>query len=224
MEELRLLTFRPVSAAVHEHRKAFLLFGLVFTWLAGIGRYWDNPRAELWQSIGLGSVLYVFVMAFLLWIIIYPLKPQRWSYQNVLLFVTLTAPPALLYAIPVERFMPLKQAAEVNAWFLGIVAAWRVTLFYLFLHRTAGLKWGIVVVASLLPLALIIITLNALNLEHVVFDVMGGIRREDKSANDAAYGVVFLLSLLSVFASPVLLIAYVFCVYRAHCDTPAKTA
>lgn len=46
-DELRLLTFRRPSAAMHTEWQAFLLFGLAFTWLAGIGRYWDNPKAHL---------------------------------------------------------------------------------------------------------------------------------------------------------------------------------
>lgn len=47
--------------------KAFLAYGFIFTWLAGVGRYWDNPRAELWQIMGLGSIAYVFVLALIIW-------------------------------------------------------------------------------------------------------------------------------------------------------------
>ncbi|MFL6259215.1 MAG: hypothetical protein ACJ76Y_05835, partial [Thermoanaerobaculia bacterium] len=104
-DELRLLTFRAPSQAVATNWKAYLAFGLFFTWLAGVGRYWDNPRAELWQLAGLGSIAYVFVLAVILWLLLAPLRPKNWSYRNVLTFVTLTAPPAVLYAIPVERFM-----------------------------------------------------------------------------------------------------------------------
>jgi len=92
-DEWRLLTFRPMSQAIRTHWHAYLVFGLIFTWLAGIGRYWDNPRAELWQYLGLGSVAYVFVLALIIWAILAPLRPKNWSYRNVLLFLTLTAPP-----------------------------------------------------------------------------------------------------------------------------------
>lgn len=215
-DEFRLLTFRRPSSAMHTQWKAFLIFGLAFTWLAGIGRYWDNPKAHLWQTLGLGSVAYVFVLALIVWILLVPLKPKHWSYRNVLLFITLTAPPAVHYAIPVEQFLSAEGARTANAWFLIVVAVWRVALFSVFLRQVAGLSWGMVVVATLLPLVIIIIALSALNLEHVVFNLMSGIREEDRSPNDAAYGIVFLLSVFSFMAAPILLIGYLIAVFNAR--------
>ena len=152
-----------------------------------------------------------------------PLKPKHWSYQNVLLFITLTAPPAVLYAIPVEQFMAAEAARTANAWFLIVVAAWRVALFAIFLRQLAGLSWPMVVVATLLPLVIIIIALSALNLEHVVFNIMSGIREEDRSPNDAAYGIVFLLSVFSFLAAPVLLIGYLVAIFQVWTEyRPAK--
>ena len=213
---LRILTFRRPSPAIGPHWKAYLAFGLLFTWLAGVGRYWDNPRAHLWQYLGLGSLAYVFCLALVLWLLLLPLKPRRWSYRNVLVFVTLTAPPAVLYAIPVEQFMPLAAAQVANAWFLGIVATWRVALLFWFLRQFAGLPGIAVVVAALLPLALIVLTLSVLNLEHVVFALMAGIRPEQRSGNDLSYGIVTLLAFFSLLAAPVLLAAYAWLVYRAR--------
>lgn len=204
----RVLSLRRPSPAINEHWRAFLAFGLVFSWLAGIGRYWDNPRAELWQTLGLGSVAYVFSLALVLWLLLIPLKPRRWSYRTVLVFVTLTAPPALLYAIPVERFMPLEAAMRANAWFLALVASWRVALLVGFLRRVAGLSGVAIVVATLLPLALIVVALAAFNLEHVVFELMSGIQPEQRSANNLSYTVVSVLAIFSMLAAPVLLLAY----------------
>ena len=215
-DEFRFLTFQRVSPAIHTHWQAFLAFGLFFTWIAGIGRYWDNPRAYLWQHLGLGSVAYVFVLAFVIWGLLAPLRPKNWSYKNVLLFVTLTAPPAILYAIPVEKFMPLESARTINVWFLAVVASWRVALFAVFLRRAAGLSPWMVIVATLLPLVIIVVALSMLNLEHVVFSIMSGIREEDRTANDNAYGIVVLLSVFSVLASPVLLGAYLIAIVRAR--------
>lgn len=214
-DEAKLLTFRRPSSTIQSHWKPFLAFGLFCTWLAGMGRYWDNPRAEWWQLLGLGSIAYVLVLAFILWVLLAPLRPCAWSYRNVLLFITLTAPPALLYAIPVERFMAPDAARAANAWLLAVVAAWRVALLAVFLSRVARLGMGVMVVATLLPLTIIVVTLSILNLEHVVFDLMGGIRPGEASANDTAYGIVFLLSMASFLASPLLLIAYVLCIIRA---------
>lgn len=204
----RLLSFRRPGPAIQQQWPAFLAFGLCCTWLAGMGRYWDNPRAEWWQLLGLGSLAYVFTLSLLLWAILAPLRPRHWHYRNVLLFVTLTAPPALLYAIPVERFVAPDIARAANAWFLAAVASWRVGLLAVFLTRVAGLSPVTAAVGTLLPLALIVITLSMLNLEHVVFDLMSGIRAEDRSPHDSAYEVVLMLSMLSFIASPILLIAY----------------
>ena len=218
IEEFRLLTFRPVSSAVPVHWRAFLLFGLFFTWLAGVGRYWDNPRAFWWQSLGLGSLVYVFVLAFVIWAMLISLRPKNWTYRNVLLFVTLTSPPAILYAIPVERFMTPEAAVSANVWFLAIVAIWRLGLYAVFLRRTAGLSVVGVIVGTLLPIAMIIVTLAVLNLEHVVFNLMGGISRDQRSANDGAYEVVLTLSMLSIVLAPILAIIYIVLVYRAWRD------
>ncbi len=66
----------------------------------------------------------------------------------------------------------------------------------------------------LLPLALIVTALSLLNLEHVVFNFMGGLEDTEKSSADEAYGVVVMLTMLSWLLSPVLLIAYVTSIVR----------
>lgn len=223
-DALRVLTFRRPSPAMASDWPVYFAFGVFVTWLAGIGRYWDNPRAEWWQSAGLGSLGYVVCLAALLWILIWPLRPQRWSYKNVLLFVMMTSPPALLYAIPVERFMDLSDAQAANAWFLSLVALWRVALLFWFLTTVSELSPGAVTVAALLPLVLIVVVLASLNLEHVVFELMAGIRPEDRTPNDRAFGVIVLLAWLSMLAAPFLLIAYVWQVVRAWRSPPDSNA
>ena len=218
VEEAKLLTFRSPGPAIQQHWKAFFVFGLVCTWLAGIGRYWDHPRAEVWQRLGLGSLAYVVVFAAILWLLILPLKPRHWSYRNVLLFVTLTSPPALLYAIPVERFMSMDAAGTLNVGFLAVVATWRVALLFQFFRRVAGLDWWLVAVASLLPLALIVVALTVLNLEHVVFQIMAGNDPGQSSSGDASYFVLFLISGLAYALSPILLFVYGVAVFIARKD------
>ena len=182
------------------------MLGLFATWIVGMGRWWDDPEAHLLQHLGLGSVLYVLVLAFLLWLLIKPLGPKDWSYQGVLTFVALTSPPAILYAIPVERFLDLDAARQVNVWFLAFVAAWRVGLLAFYLRRLAQLPWYGVVVATLLPLTVIVSVLTALNLERAVFDVMSGLR-EEGTAGDQAYGVLIALTLFStILVGPLLLV------------------
>jgi hypothetical protein len=214
-DAIRVLSFRKPSREIAESSTRYLIFGLLFTWLAGVGRYWDSPRADLWQHLGLGSVAYVFVLAGILWLIITPLKPVRWSYKNVLIFITLTSPPAVLYAIPVERFMSLENAQLANVIFLSVVASWRVALLVWFLRAISQLSWLRIVVATVLPLTLIVVTLSLLNLEHVVFNIMSGIRPEDRSANDGAYTVVLILTYFSVMAFPFALVLYIGLVFAS---------
>jgi hypothetical protein len=209
-----LLLFRPFKPDLGDHRWAYLAWGLFTTWLVGIGRYWDHPSAGLLQYLGLGSVIYVFLLALLLYAIVEPLKPSNWSYSGVLIFVTLTSLPALLYAIPVEKFLSLEGAQTTNVMFLAVVAVWRVALLMVFLERAAGLSRGKVVVASLLPIAIVVTVLVMLNLDQAVFDIMGGNRAPTQ--NDAAYVILILISVASVLASPILLIAYCVLVYRTR--------
>jgi hypothetical protein len=207
-DQLSFLAFKGVPKDFTEHRLAYLEWGLAITWLAGLGRYWDHPNALWFQYTGLGSVAYVFVLALILFLILAPLRPKNASYLNILTFVCLTSAPAILYAVPVERFMPLPAAQTANAWFLAIVAAWRVGLLFWFMRFVCGLPWLITIIAALLPLAAIVIVLTVLNLEHVVFDLMAGIRPEDAGPNDVAYTVVATLGFISFFIAPILLAGY----------------
>ncbi len=216
IDQFRFLFFREPSRQISTHWKRYLAFGVVITWLAGIGRYWDNPKAYLFQYLGLGSLAYILFLSGLLWLLFYPLKPRHWQYRNVLVFVSLCSLPALLYAIPVERFMSLDAAQSVNAWFLAIVASWRVALLVVFLKRVAKLPPMTVAIATLLPIALIIVALSWLNLEHVVFNIMAGNDPDTQSGNDQSYFIVLLMSLFSTLLLPVLLIGYGVLVYNAR--------
>ena len=212
--ELKFLAFKSVRPNLKDHGNYYLALGLITAWMAGIGRYWDNPRAEIWQYLGLGSLGYIFILSLILWLLIKPLRPENWSYKSVLIFVGMTSPPALFYAIPVERFFSLSISQTINVWFLLIVASWRVVLLFLYLKRSARLSGPTIIVAALLPLTVIVVTLTALNLEHVVFSIMAGITEDQKAANDVAYGVLWMITTLSMFASPLLLISYLAIIYN----------
>ena len=159
------------------------------------------------QHLGLGSGAYVFVLAAVLWLVVRPFGPSGWTYRNVLTFVSLTSPPAILYAIPVERITDLATARSINVWFLGVVALWRLAMLIFYLRRFARLSYFAAVVTTLVPVIAIIVALTILNLERAVFDIMGGLR-EDGTANDEAYAVLFLLTLLSIYLIVPVFIAY----------------
>ncbi|HEU4395470.1 MAG TPA: SET domain-containing protein-lysine N-methyltransferase [Planctomycetota bacterium] len=219
-DEFRFLTFRSMGPEIRQHREPYFFLGLAFAWLAGIGRYWDHPRAAWWQYAGFGSVVYVFVLAALLWVILRPLRPRNGSFGNVLTFVAMTSPPAILYAIPVERFLDAEAASSANVWFLLAVAAWRVALWAVFLRRVAGLGPGTTFVATCLPIALVVVALAALNLQHAVFSIMGGNQGRAPNAFDDAYAIVVLLSSISVLSILPLLFAYAFTVEAARRRSP----
>lgn len=208
-----LLLFRP-SPIDREGRWTFLSFALGMTWLAGMGRYWDHPSAAWWQYAGWGSVGYVFALSALLWLVGLPLRMRGWGYVNLLLFVCMTSAPALLYAIPVERFLPLPVAQDVNFWFLAIVASWRVGLLLRFLAVPCGLGAGGCIVA-LLPLCVILLGLSAFNLEHATFEIMAsGERRE--TPHDGAYAAVVLLSGIAAVGAAPLVLTYLVMIADRH--------
>src|SRR5688572_22654478 len=173
---VRLIFFRASSAELAKIGWRHLSVGLVCTWLVGMGRFWDNPRVGLLQHLGVGSIIYIFILSLFLWLMAWPLQPRDWTYFKVLTFISLVSPPAALYAIPVEKLVTLGTANGINAWLLAIVAGWRVALLIFFLRRAGQLERFPTFVATFLPLTIIVVVLSILNLDRVVFNMMGGIR------------------------------------------------
>ena len=216
VDQYRFLTFRSPGAGIREHPGTYLAFSLCLAWLAGIGRYWDSATATLGQHLGLGSVGYVFAFAGLLWLVAAPLAPRNCSYRTVLLFVVLTAPPALLYAVPVERFLAPATAHAINVAFLAIVALWRVALLFVFLRRGAGLSGFAILIAGLLPLALIVDGLSLANMGHLVYQTMAGIDDPEGMAEGAGHAVVQTISVAAATLTPMLLAGYCYLAFKAH--------
>jgi hypothetical protein len=210
----RLLTFKITREEMLQFNVRHFIAGLFGTWVVGMGRYWDDPRAGLLQHSGIGSVVYIFILASFIWLIVLPFFPAGWTYFKVLIFISLTSFPAILYAIPVEKFFPLQTANTVNVWFLAIVAIWRLGLLYYFLRHFAGLRSGNILAVTLMPICLIISVLTMLNLDKVVFDIMAGIR--NPSPHDDSYMVLMVLTFLSVILAPFLLILYGIGIYQRY--------
>ncbi len=205
-DNLSLLAFRMDGARMRELGRGHLGYGLLVTWVVGMGRYWDSPRAHLGQHLGVGSVVYLFVLAALLWCVAKPLAPERTRYVGIVAFLSLTAAPAILYAVPVERFMTMRAATRINVWFLAIVALWRVLLLVRYLRVALALSWWRVAITALTPLAFIVCVLAVLNLEHATFAIMAGLR--DRTSADGAFTITVLLAMLAKTAAPFLLVAY----------------
>ena len=137
---VKLLTFKLTRPEMLRFNKNHFIAGLTGTWIVGMGRYWDDQRASLLQHLGLGSVIYIFILAFIIWLIVKPFLVYKWNYFTVLTFISLTSFPAVLYALPVERFFSLATANSMNVWFLAIVAAWRLGLLFYFLKHFTQLS------------------------------------------------------------------------------------
>lgn len=209
----RLLTFELTRNEMLQFNKTHFIAGLLGTWIVGMGRYWDDSKASFLQQLGIGSVIYIFVLAGFIWLILLPFHIKSWSYFTVLTFISLTSFPAIFYAIPVERFSTIETANSLNVWFLAMVAAWRLALLYYFLKHFTRLSALNIMTVTLMPICLIISTLTILNLHRVVFNVMGGLR--DPSAHDASYTVLVLLTGVSLILTIPLMISYVIGIIKA---------
>ena len=208
----RLLFFKLTREEMLSFDIRHFLLGLAGTWVVGMGRYWDDSGAKWVQHLGLGSVIYIFLLALFIWAILVPFRIDRWRYFTVLTFVALTSFPGVVYAIPVEKFFSVETANTVNVWFLAFVAAWRLALLYFFLKRFTGLSRGNIITVTLMPICVIISILTILNLHRVVFDMMGGVR--NPTPHNASYDVLFVLTGLSLILSIPLLIAYVVGIFK----------
>lgn len=202
----KLLTFKLNRMDLLQFNRKHFIAGLVGTWIVGIGRYWDSADASLVQHLGLGSVVYIFVLSAFIWLIVKPYFVDNWNYFTILTFFSLTSFPAIFYAIPVERFFSLKTANEMNVWFLLIVAAWRLSLLFYFLNCFTQLGFGQILTITLMPICLIISALTVLNLHKVVFNIMGGL--SERTPHDEAYGVLVGLTVISAILIGPLLISY----------------
>ena len=81
---LRVLVFRENSEELRTLNLRHLLLGLTCTWIVGVGRWWEDPRAGIVQKLGLGSIAYVFFLSGFLWLLLWPLGPANWTLRRLL--------------------------------------------------------------------------------------------------------------------------------------------
>lgn len=201
----RLLTFRATREEMAAFDNRHLALGFLTVWATGIGRSWDDAKAGLWQHLGVGSLIYVFFLALLLWVTVKALAPHV-SYKHVLTFVCLTALPGLIYALPVEKWFDAATARNLNSCFLAFVAIWRVALLVFYFRHYAGLSKEATAIGTLLPLATIMAPLTIFRVLLEIEQTMGGIREGPPPS--AAEGVATSLGTLSIFLFLPLLIYY----------------
>jgi hypothetical protein len=174
--QIRILTLTANRNELLSIDSNVLVWGLVMVWLAGIGRYWDAPLEPFFMRSGLPSLIYIFVLGAFLWMFIFLLRPANWSYMRLVTYISMTAVPAFLYAIPFERMYGVDKGAEYNAIALVVVATWRVLMLGNYLVRVSNLNVFCVLVAVLLPLMTIVSVLMGLHKTVDAIATMGGIR------------------------------------------------
>jgi hypothetical protein len=212
----RVLTFRASRDELLFDDPRVLYFGLLTTWIVGIGRFWDNPDDAFYRHLGIGSVVYVFVLSLIIFIFVFPFKVPNFNYRRVLTFITMTSPPGLLYAIPVRTLWGADLGSGIYLKFLGVVAVWRVSLLFFYLSRFCLLNKFNRFVTAFLPLSLIITTLAILNLDKVVFDIMDG-DFGSPSVHNYSYAIEVYLANLSILFFGPLLVSYIGSLwYRSH--------
>lgn len=175
---LGVLTFRVTLDDLRNLTPWHLCLGLVFTWIVGMGRWWDDPNAIVLQRFGVGSVVYVFVLSLMLWFDAKLLcREEGFTYGVVLTYVTMTSPPAILYTIPVELWNDGSGTAIWNSTFLGVVATWRVAMLVRF-YRLFGLTRLETLAATGAPLSALVLALGCSGTATAVASSMGGYRDE----------------------------------------------
>src|SRR5688572_9882644 len=119
--------------------------GLLFVFSAALAREYDGRDLlhEPWHL--LLPLVASLATSFLLYLLLRVVgwfrgagwKPFFAGYWSFLGLYWMTAPLALLYAIPVERFFDAADATRANLVLLGIVSLWRVLL----ITRVASVLW-----------------------------------------------------------------------------------
>jgi hypothetical protein len=160
-----------------------LVVGFIFVLVAGFAREYDGEDLlhEPWHVlIPLGASLTTSALLYLL------VRGVAWGhgaqephlvsgYLDFLGLYWLTAPLALVYAIPVERLLPAAGAVEANLWLLGLVSLWRVLL----MARVVSVLFGTGFFTAFFIVMLFADTVAAFllaQLELPILSVMGGIR------------------------------------------------
>jgi hypothetical protein len=185
-----------------------LWLGLLFVLAAGFAREYDGEDLlhEPWHvliplaaSLGSSALLYFLVRGVAARR--GATEPQLLSgYLDFLGLYWMTAPLALLYAIPFERFLSAPNSVRANLGLLALVAVWRVVLMI----RVVAVIYNARLAAALFIVMFFADTLAAFILVATplpIVSVMGGIRLSESEA--VLHQVVWNLRALAVITWPI---------------------
>jgi hypothetical protein len=208
----RILTFRATPEEIEDNWAALILVGLALTWVVGIGRWWDDPRdIPTFARYGVGSLLYVFGLSTLLWILTAPVTEPRTNWFHVICFVAATSVPGIVYAVPIELIAP-DSAPTYNVIALSFVSSYRVSLLVWFLLKICGLRVVEAVIVAVLPISVIAGTLVAMGMGGHVLDIMGGLR--ERIEPTAVEQVISTIGGISCCLGPISLLLYLFMIFN----------
>ncbi len=176
--ELRVLTFTASPEELLSIGKREYFFGLGLVWLAGMGRYWHDLHANWVSKTGFSGICYVVLLGTFLWILFALVGARNLKFGRLIIFICMTAPPALLYALPVEMVVPAFYAEWTNILSLLFVSIWRVALLVWFIRKTTELSPMRTGVAVFLPLSCIICITALSGAVVSIFSQKGGTARE----------------------------------------------
>lgn len=211
MSLLTLLKFllggRDAILQIARSRQALGL-GLIFVLAAGFAREYDGEDLlhEPWHvliplaaSLGSSALLYLLVRGAAARR--GATEPQWLSgYLDFLGLYWLTAPLALLYAVPFERLLSAADSVRANLGLLALVAAWRVLL----MTRVVAVIYNARFAAALFIVMFFADTLAAFILVATpvpIVSFMGGIRLSESEA--VLRAIVFNLRALTILTWPV---------------------
>ena len=157
--------------------------GLIFVFSAALAREYDGQDLlhEPWHlALPLVASLATSFLLYLLLRVVGLCRGAGWKpffagYWSFLGLYWMTAPLALLYAIPVERFFDAADATRANLALLGIVSLWRVLL----ITRVASVLWQSRFLADLFPVMLFAATVAVIAVAAMpkpIVGLMGGVR------------------------------------------------
>jgi hypothetical protein len=162
-----------------------LVVGSILVVTAGVARHYDQ-KYLIWEwwvvqpfMIAVVSSFAIFLTA---WIGLRMGRPKRddrphflQQYLSFLGAFLMTSPLAWLYAIPVEQWMSLENAARVNIALLALVAFWRVALMVRVLCLVTKAHWLRCLVVVLLPSSVEALYLSVVMHMQLV-GMMGGVQ------------------------------------------------
>lgn len=211
----RVLRFRASREDLAKGGLPLVAVGMAITWLVGIGRWWDDPRTLEWYvRWGFGSLLYVGCLSLVLFALAAPLSRRASpdDFRVTLSFVTASALPGIVYAIPIELIAGPSAASAYNVAALIFVSLYRLALLYWFFYSVLGLPDQAWILTSL-PVAAIVAVVSMMNMGPMVVDIMGGFR--ETMPKSEAESIVEALGCISFIVTPILIILYLGQVYVA---------